>query len=117
MEREVRLDPRPRDSGCMDSVALLLAVALVVSGASSPRWWPEARVTLGVTGIFAWLVYQLWQVFKPYQCSSCGDRLKERIFIRGRAPGDGNDSGPLHYVCPRCDVEWDTGREWSTRGD
>ena len=31
MAREVRMDPRPRSSGCLESVAFLLAVALVVS--------------------------------------------------------------------------------------
>jgi hypothetical protein len=116
MAREVRLDPRSRDSGRLGCAALVLAVALMVSGPISPRFWPEARVTSGALGVFALILHQLWQASR-YRCPSCGERLKERICVRGEAPGDGNDSGPLHYACPRCDVEWDTGREWSTRGD
>jgi DNA-directed RNA polymerase subunit RPC12/RpoP len=101
-------------------VALLLAVSLLllVSGSIFRRWWPEARVTeAGALGIFAWFLYQLRQATKRYRCPLCGDRLKERIFINSRAPGDREDGGPVHYVCPRCDVEWDTGHEWSSRGD
>ncbi len=96
---------------------LLLGVALLVSGPMSRRGWPEARVTSGAVIVFASVLHQIWQVSKRYRCPQCGDRLKEGIFINSRAPGDWDDGGPIHYVCPRCNVEWDTGREWSSRGD
>jgi hypothetical protein len=116
MAREVRLDPRSRDSGRLGCAALVLAVALMVSGPISPRFWPEARVTFGALGVFALILHQIWQASR-YRCPSCGDRLKESIYINSRAPGDRENWGPIHYVCPRCDVEWDTGSEWNDRGD
>jgi hypothetical protein len=117
MAREVRLDPRYREPSLLGCAPFLLGVALLVSGPMSPRGWPEARVTSGAVIIFAWFLYQILQSFKRFRCPQCGDRLKKGIYINVRKPGDRDDGGPIHYVCPRCDIEWDTGHEWSDRGD
>src|SRR4051812_25044550 len=118
MAREIRHDPRLRNSIRLEWTALLLAVALLASGPIFLHWWPEARVTeVGALGIFAWFLYQIQEGFRRYRCPLCGDRLNERIPISSRDPGDPDDWGPVHYACPRCDVEWDTGRAWSNRGD
>jgi hypothetical protein len=121
MAREVRLDPRSLNSGRMGWAALWLIVSLLMlfPGGFLRRWWPESLVQeAGAVGFFSWFLYQiLLHIFTPYRCPSCGDRLKESIHINSRAPGDRDYGGPIHYVCPRCDVEWDTGSEWSDRGD
>jgi hypothetical protein len=40
-----------------------------------------------------------------YRCPACRLRLREPTYL---AP-DEDHARPIHFVCPRCDIQWDTG--------
>ncbi len=118
MAREVRLDPRAQNADRLGCMAFMLCVTLIVlASITTERARPGPVVGVGGLGLLAWIVYQLVQSFKRYRCPWCGDHLTERIDVGREASGAREDSGPIHYVCPHCDVEWDSGQVWSTCAD
>jgi hypothetical protein len=118
MAREIRADPCPRDSGWWGCVGLLLAIALiVVASSTTERAAPGPLAVIGGMGIVAWVAYQLVQYFKPYRCPGCGDHLTEMICVGRHGSRNQEEMGPVYYQCPRCDIEWDSGRVWSDNAD
>jgi hypothetical protein len=116
MAREVRPDPRPRDSGNTGCAVLVLSFAVIVlASATTERAAPGPVSAVGGLGVVACLAYQLVRHFRPYRCPGCGDRLKKTFLAE--AAGARGEGGPIHCVCPRCDVEWDTGGRWTGNAD
>jgi hypothetical protein len=117
MAREVRPDPRPHDSGNLGCAALLVSFALIVlASITTERAAPGPVAAVGGLGVVAWVAHQLARHFRPYRCPGCGDRLK-KTFLSEAAPGGREDGGPIHCVCPWCDVEWDTGSRWTNNAN
>jgi hypothetical protein len=109
MGREIRADPRPRDSGAWGCVSLLLPIALIVVAAGTTEHErPGPMCAVGTLGIVAWIVQQS---YRPYWCPVCGDRL-ERIRVGWDGPEDRAIKKPVYHDCPRCDVLWDSGLVW-----
>jgi hypothetical protein len=103
--RETRTDYRPMNLGCS---ALLLAVVFTV--ATAVLDWagaPRPLFAIAFLAVFGFLFVALrsWgRLFtKRYWCPLCKERIRTPTIPRPQ-PGD-----PLHFYCPRCDVQWDTG--------
>jgi hypothetical protein len=109
MTREVRPDPRPRDSGRWGCAGLLLAITLIlVAAGTTEHEKPGPMCAVGGLGIVAWFLKQLYW---PYWCPVCGDRLK-MIRVGWDGPEDQADKKPIYHDCPRCEVQWDSGLVW-----
>lgn len=42
--------------------------------------------------------------------------LRHAYYVSFSPEAEGEGGGPIHYVCPRCEIEWDTGRSWRAYG-
>lgn len=89
-------------------VAPRVAIVLFVAALIPILWWPATNwvTLLGMLGFILALLSMAWPTLF-YRCPACRMRLRRGIWL---APVlDETGGSPLHFVCPRCEVEWDTG--------
>lgn len=105
MSREVRRAPMLE---ARRRVAVPLALLLFVAALIPVPWWPVTKwvTVVGMTGFILALLSKFWPVMF-YRCPVCRMRLRRAIWLPPVPDADGGC--PLHLVCPRCEIEWDTG--------
>ncbi len=109
MTFEVRPDPRlaSRRRRVRPIAAMLLLVGLV----AGYRWPTSPHLIVLICGIGLGLCWIAIDGPLPiYRCPACRLRLRDPI---RPAPGD-QGAGPIHYPCPECEIEWETG--WRSGG-
>ena len=67
-------------------------------------WW--APVPAGLIAFIGSLLLYAW--LHPFRCPRCGRKLGRRHML-GAEPGE-----MVRFVCPSCQIEWDTGRSIPT---
>ena len=78
------------------NVAFLAAIALIGLGCTMETVQP---LFLGSMAVSSAIVFVVARRQGPYRCPRCGDLLARVI----------KAEPAIHYDCPRCRVEWDTG--------
>jgi predicted RNA-binding Zn-ribbon protein involved in translation (DUF1610 family) len=94
----------------------VMSVPAVVALVLSWRYWGQFGLSFWLAAgfflswIIGWIILDV-VLFRSYRCPSCGQRITTPT-IQNRKADD-----PIHYYCPRCDTEWDTGlREPGVQG-
>ncbi len=75
--------------------------ALVLVLAIRPDWPKWASFVAWCIGFLASLLVMSWLF--PFKCPRCRRKLGRRDML-GREAGD-----RVRYICPECEIEWDTG--------
>ncbi len=120
MAREVRSNPRSPSPWIarIFRVTFILGVLLVIANIIAHQLWPANQIyalacQLGVALCFgSCFLIIAWRTL-TYRCPVCRKRLWKASY---RGSFETGDEIPIHYICPRCEIEWDTGRSWSPPG-
>lgn len=116
LRREKRTVVRPKRRR---GRALLIASFCMAAGVAQLQLaaWPQSiRVAVLVVcfvSALACVAYAFSEKFlNGYRCQECGARCHATI-----SPIWAKDGDPVRYICKACDIEWDTGSNYSTPND